>query len=171
MCSKFLTCGCNSTIRYDIICERSQLIVRVLNFVNMHCFTVIRSKCDLLFLFEKKLAPTDCDVKAGRFLLPKQCAEQYFPQFAGSQSMPLSIEDREGRSWLFVLRWWMYKKSRKYVLDGTRKCIEIMRWNMGDTMKFYRRVADGKLIFELQRTLAATPASNVPVPGDGVRNP
>jgi len=46
--------------------------------------------------------------------------------------MPLIVEDMGGQSWEFVLRWWLHKRSRKYVFYGTRKCVETMQWNAGD---------------------------------------
>jgi len=61
-----------------------QLIITILvvssinlsmDFVNMNSFTVVRENSDLLFLFEKKLAPSDCDPKLGRLLVPKHLAE------------------------------------------------------------------------------------------------
>lgn len=121
---------------------------------------------DLVFLFEKKLTPTDCDIRAGRLLVPKLCAEKFLPQVPGQHRVPLSIEDTEGLSWQFILRWWLNRKSRKYVLDGTRKCVETMQWNVGDTLKFYRKHSDGTLIMKLEKTHATSSGSGAAVPGD-----
>ncbi|KAH9603192.1 hypothetical protein KSS87_021912 [Heliosperma pusillum] len=87
----------------------------------------------LTFAFEKRLTPTDCNTVAGRLLLPKKYAEAFLPMPPGQQKMPVTMKDVEGRTWYLNLRWWPHKKSRKYVLDGTRNCMNEMGWNVGDS--------------------------------------
>ncbi|XP_074319428.1 B3 domain-containing transcription repressor VAL2-like [Silene latifolia] len=106
----------------------------------------------LTLAFEKKLTSTDCNPVAGRLLLPKKYAEEYFPMPPGRQKMPITMKDVQGRTWYLNMRWWPHKKSRKYVLDGTRSCIHEMGWNVGDSLKFYRQFPSGALVMEHQKS-------------------
>lgn len=111
-------------------------------------------KSDLIFLFQKKLTPTDCDPKSGRFLVPKFYAEKFLPMVPGQPSVPITIKDIKGRPWDLMLRWWQNKNRRKYVIDGTRACVQEMQWSVGDILKFYRNLPDNELIMDLVRTHA-----------------
>ncbi|KAL2924763.1 B3 domain-containing transcription repressor VAL2 [Bienertia sinuspersici] len=120
------------------------------------------TKSGRIFLFEKKLTPSDCDLRVGRLLLPKLHAEKLIHQPPAQRKKLVVINDTEGGFWNFTMRWWPNKRSRKYVLDGARQCREKMQWNVGDILKFYRQLSDGKMIMELQKGCECT-SSVIPV--------
>ncbi|KAK9689002.1 hypothetical protein RND81_09G027300 [Saponaria officinalis] len=106
---------------------------------------------ELTFLFEKVLTRTDCNPGPNRFLLPKHLAEAFLPMPPDEQKMPLAVKDTQGRTWNFVMRWWPHKNGRKYVLDGVRSCIQTMKWETGNTLKFYRQFPSGEHVIVLER--------------------
>ena len=61
--------------------------------------------------------------------------QKFLPMVPGQQSVPIMIKDTKGRPWDLTLRWWQNKNSRKYVLDGTKACVQEMHWNVGDVCK------------------------------------
>ncbi|KAJ8443440.1 hypothetical protein Cgig2_026227 [Carnegiea gigantea] len=90
-------------------------------------------KSDLIFLFQKKLTPTDCDPKAGRFLVPKFYAEKFLPMVPGQPSVPITIKDIKGRPWDLMLRWWQNKNSRKKLPDN-ELIVDLIRLHAGVTV-------------------------------------
>ncbi|CAF1864571.1 unnamed protein product [Brassica oleracea var. botrytis] len=83
-------------------------------------------------LFEKTLSASDAG-RIGRLVLPKACAEAYFPPISQSEGIPLKIQDVRGKEWIFQFRFWPNNNSRMYVLEGVTPCIQSMMLQAGDT--------------------------------------
>ncbi|XP_048226738.1 B3 domain-containing transcription repressor VAL1 [Ricinus communis] len=96
-------------------------------------------------LFEKVLSASDAG-RIGRLVLPKACAEAYFPPISQSEGLPLRIQDVKGREWTFQFRFWPNNNSRMYVLEGVTPCIQAMKLRAGDTITFSRIDPGGKLV-------------------------
>uniref|UniRef100_A0A2P2K8M4 B3 domain-containing transcription repressor VAL1 isoform X1 n=1 Tax=Rhizophora mucronata TaxID=61149 RepID=A0A2P2K8M4_RHIMU len=96
-------------------------------------------------LFEKVLSASDAG-RIGRLVLPKACAEAYFPPISQSEGVPLRIQDVKGREWTFQFRFWPNNNSRMYVLEGVTPCIQSMQLRAGDTITFSRIDPGGKLV-------------------------
>ncbi|KAJ8426066.1 hypothetical protein Cgig2_011283 [Carnegiea gigantea] len=62
-------------------------------------------------LFEKILSASDAS-RIGRLVLPKACAEAYFPPINQSEGLPLKIQDVKGNEWTFQFRFWPNNNSR-----------------------------------------------------------
>jgi hypothetical protein len=101
-------------------------------------------------LFEKMLSASDAG-RIGRLVLPKACAEAYFPPIHQPEGLPLKIQDVTGKEWVFQFRFWPNNNSRMYVLEGVTPCIQSMRLQAGDTVTFSRLEADGKLVMGYRR--------------------
>ncbi|KAL0305810.1 UNVERIFIED_CONTAM: B3 domain-containing protein [Sesamum radiatum] len=90
--------------------------------------------------------------RIGRLVLPKKCAEAYFPPISQPEGLPLKVQDVKGKEWVFQFRFWPNNNSRmlepegKLVMGG-RKASAIPSSDQGDEV-----------------TVIGTDASN---PGDG----
>nr|GMC88001.1 B3 domain-containing protein Os07g0563300-like isoform X2 [Ipomoea batatas] len=82
-------------------------------------------------LFEKMLSASDAG-KIGRLVLPKKCAEAYFPPISHPEGLPLKVQDLKGQEWLFQFRFWPNNNSRMYVLEGVTPCMQSMQLQAGD---------------------------------------
>ncbi|KAI8001131.1 B3 domain-containing protein Os07g0563300 [Camellia lanceoleosa] len=51
-------------------------------------------------LFEKMLSASDAG-RIGRLVLPKKCAEAYFPPISQPDGLPLKVQDSKGKEWMF----------------------------------------------------------------------
>ncbi|CAH9059768.1 unnamed protein product [Cuscuta europaea] len=123
-------------------------------------------------LFEKMLSASDAG-KIGRLVLPKKCAEAYFPPIPHPEGLPLKVQDLKGNEWVFQFRFWPNNNSRMYVLEGVTACMQSMQLQAGDIVTFSRIEPEGKLIMGC-RKLTSTPSvdqglgtSNTPI---GVAN-
>ncbi|CAL0306301.1 unnamed protein product [Lupinus luteus] len=96
-------------------------------------------------LFEKMLSASDAG-RIGRLVLPKACAEAYFPPISQPDGLPLQIQDVKGKEWVFQFRFWPNNNSRMYVLEGVTPCIQSMQLQAGDTVTFSRMDPEGKLV-------------------------
>uniref|UniRef100_A0A0A0LV82 CW-type domain-containing protein n=1 Tax=Cucumis sativus TaxID=3659 RepID=A0A0A0LV82_CUCSA len=83
-------------------------------------------------LFEKVLSASDAG-RIGRLVLPKACAEAYFPPISQSEGLPVKVQDVKGNEWTFQFRFWPNNNSRMYVLEGVTPCIQSMQLRAGDT--------------------------------------
>lgn len=101
-------------------------------------------------LFEKMLSASDAG-RIGRLVLPKACAEAYFPAISQPEGLPLKIQDVTGKDWAFQFRFWPNNNSRMYVLEGVTPCIQAMQLQAGDTVTFSRLDPEGKLIMGYRR--------------------
>ncbi|KAG5233575.1 B3 domain-containing transcription repressor VAL [Salix suchowensis] len=102
-------------------------------------------------LFEKILSASDAG-RIGRLVLPKACAETYFPPITQSEGIPVRIQDIKGREWTFQFRFWPNNNSRMYVLEGVTPCIQSMQLKAGDTITFSRIDPGGKLVMGFRRS-------------------
>ncbi|RDY07748.1 B3 domain-containing transcription repressor VAL1, partial [Mucuna pruriens] len=102
-------------------------------------------------LFEKVLSASDAG-RIGRLVLPKSCAEAYFPPISQSEGLPLQIRDVKGNEWIFQFRFWPNNNSRMYVLEGVTPCIQALQLNAGDTVIFSRIDPGGKFVMGYRRT-------------------
>ncbi|KAK4753246.1 hypothetical protein SAY87_022044 [Trapa incisa] len=108
-------------------------------------------------LFEKMLSASDAG-KIGRLVLPKKCAEAYFPQISQPEGLPLKVQDAKGSEWTFQFRFWPNNNSRMYVLEGVTPCIQSMQLQAGDIVTFSRLEPEGKLIMGFRKASAAQPS-------------
>ncbi|KAF9670957.1 hypothetical protein SADUNF_Sadunf13G0123100 [Salix dunnii] len=102
-------------------------------------------------LFEKILSASDAG-RIGRLVLPKACAEAYFPPISQSEGIPLRIQDMKGREWMFQFRFWPNNNSRMYVLEGVTPCIQSMQLKADDTITFSRIDPGGKLVMGFRKS-------------------
>ncbi|KAL2508214.1 B3 domain-containing transcription repressor VAL1 [Forsythia ovata] len=102
-------------------------------------------KSTIVPLFEKVLSASDAG-RIGRLVLPKACAEAYFPSINQSEGIPIRIQDIKGKEWTFQFRFWPNNNSRMYVLEGVTPCIQNMQVQAGDTVTFSRIDPGGQLV-------------------------
>ncbi|KAI4307785.1 hypothetical protein L6164_030931 [Bauhinia variegata] len=107
-------------------------------------------KSKVVPLFEKVLSASDAG-RIGRLVLPKACAEAYFPPISQSEGLPLQIQDGKGNEWTFQFRFWPNNNSRMYVLEGVTPCIQSMELQAGDTVTFSRKDPGGKLVMGFRK--------------------
>ncbi|XP_038693628.1 B3 domain-containing transcription repressor VAL2-like isoform X2 [Tripterygium wilfordii] len=117
-------------------------------------------------LFEKVLSASDAG-RIGRLVLPKACAEAYFPPISQPEGLPLRIQDVKGKEWVFQFRFWPNNNSRMYVLEGVTPCIQSMQLQAGDTVIFSRMDPEGKLVMGFRKaskpiTMQSLKGSNDP---------
>ncbi|KAI4371092.1 hypothetical protein MLD38_019362 [Melastoma candidum] len=108
-------------------------------------------------LFEKMLSASDAG-KIGRLVLPKKCAEAYFPAISQPEGLPLKVQDAKGSEWVFQFRFWPNNNSRMYVLEGVTPCIQSMQLQAGDIVTFSRLEPEGKLIMGFRKASTAPPS-------------
>ncbi|KAH0469072.1 hypothetical protein IEQ34_002304 [Dendrobium chrysotoxum] len=101
-------------------------------------------------LFEKMLSASDAG-RIGRLVLPKKCAEAYFPLISQPEGLPLKMQDASGKEWVFQFRFWPNNNSRMYVLEGVTPCIQSMQLQAGDTVTFSRIDPEGKLVMGFRK--------------------
>eukprot|EP00250_Pteridium_aquilinum_P014911 c22279_g1_i1 orf=180-2306(+) len=116
----------------------------------LQSFTNKDSNSTIIPLFEKVLSASDAG-KIGRLVLPKACAEAYFPPISQAEGLPITVQDISGKDWTFQFRFWPNNNSRMYVLEGITPCIQSMHLQAGDTVIFSRRDPEGKLVMGYRR--------------------
>jgi hypothetical protein len=112
-------------------------------------------KSTVVPLFEKVLSASDAG-RIGRLVLPKACAEAYFPHISHSEGLPLRVQDVKGNEWTFQFRFWPNNNSRMYVLEGVTPCIQAMELRAGDTVTFSRIDPGGKLVIGFRKSSNST---------------
>ncbi|CAI9087602.1 OLC1v1021710C1 [Oldenlandia corymbosa var. corymbosa] len=105
-------------------------------------------------LFEKMLSASDAG-RIGRLVLPKKCAEAYFPPISSPDGVPLEVQDLKGKDWIFQFRFWPNNNSRMYVLEGITPCIQSMQLQAGDIVTFSRIEPEGKLVMGCRKVSSA----------------
>ncbi|KAH6828299.1 hypothetical protein C2S53_014075 [Perilla frutescens var. hirtella] len=122
-------------------------------------------KSNIVPLFEKILSASDAG-RIGRLVLPKACAETFFPLINQSEGIPIRIQDIKGKEWTFQFRFWPNNNSRMYVLEGVTPCIQNMQVQAGDTVTFSRIEPGGQLVIGCRKAInngdaqdSQTPAS------------
>ncbi|XP_010447454.1 PREDICTED: B3 domain-containing transcription repressor VAL2 isoform X3 [Camelina sativa] len=113
------------------------------------------SNSKIIPLFEKVLSASDAG-RIGRLVLPKACAEAYFPPISQPEGLPLKIQDIKGKEWVFQFRFWPNNNSRMYVLEGVTPCIQSMQLQAGDTVTFSRTDPEGKLVMGYRKATNST---------------
>ncbi|POO03696.1 Zinc finger-type transcription factor, partial [Trema orientale] len=108
-------------------------------------------------LFEKMLSASDAG-RIGRLVLPKKCAEAYFPPISQPEGLPLKVQDAKGKEWIFQFRFWPNNNSRMYVLEGVTPCIQSMQLQAGDIVTFSRLEPEGKLVMGFRKASVAPPS-------------
>ncbi|KAK8619352.1 hypothetical protein V6N13_133314 [Hibiscus sabdariffa] len=108
------------------------------------------SNSTIVPLFEKVLSASDAG-RIGRLVLPKACAEAYFPLISQPEGLPLRIQDVKGNEWMFQFRFWPNNNSRMYVLEGVTPCMQSMQLQAGDTVTFSRMDPEGKLVMGFRK--------------------
>nr|XP_010327146.1 B3 domain-containing transcription factor VAL3 isoform X6 [Solanum lycopersicum] len=103
-------------------------------------------------LFQKSLTATDADLTLSRLVIPKKCAEAYFPPLSGPHKIPINILDTDGKEWNFHFRFWPNSRSKMYVLEGLRDYMVSKKWQAGDVVTFYRIEPGQKLVMGLRNT-------------------
>ncbi|KAJ0809476.1 putative transcription factor C2C2-GATA family [Helianthus annuus] len=126
----------------------------------------LNSNCTLTPLFEKILSASDAG-RIGRLVLPKACAEAYFPPINQSEGVPLKIRDIKGKEWTFQFRFWPNNNSRMYVLEGVTPCIQNMQLQAGDTVIFSRLDPEDKLVIGCRKATVLADAPALPNPVNG----
>ncbi|KAI4306286.1 hypothetical protein L6164_029575 [Bauhinia variegata] len=111
-------------------------------------------KSTVVPLFEKVLSASDAG-RIGRLVLPKACAEAYFPSISQSEGLPLRIQDVKGNEWTFQFRFWPNNNSRMYVLEGVTPCIQSMELRAGDTVTFSRIDPGGKMMMGFRKAASS----------------
>ncbi|CAH9074866.1 unnamed protein product [Cuscuta europaea] len=102
-------------------------------------------KSTIVPLFEKVLSASDAG-RIGRLVIPKACAEAYFPYITQYEGIPIRVQDVKGKEWVFQFRFWPNNNSRMYVLEGVTPCIQNMQLQAGDTVTF-SRIDPGRKLF------------------------
>ncbi|KAF3657981.1 putative B3 domain-containing protein-like isoform X2 [Capsicum annuum] len=98
----------------------------------------------------------DADLALSRLVIPKKCAEAYFPPLSGPHKIPINILDTEGKEWNFHYRFWPNSRSKMYVLEGLRDYMVSKKWRAGDVVTFYRIEPGQKLVMGLRNTSAGS---------------
>ncbi|KAK9057524.1 hypothetical protein SSX86_022360 [Deinandra increscens subsp. villosa] len=129
----------------------------------------LNANCTVTPLFEKILSASDAG-RIGRLILPKACAEAYFPRIDQSEGVPIKFRDIKGKEWTFQFRFWPNNNSRMYVLEGIALFIQIMQLQAGDTVIFSRIEPEDKLvIFSRKASVLAEPSALTnPVSGGAI---
>ncbi|KAI3697947.1 hypothetical protein L6452_31053 [Arctium lappa] len=120
------------------------------------------SKTKVTPLFEKKLTASDAG-RIGRLVLPKRCAEAYFPPVLEPLGEPLIIQDVEGKDWELNFRFWPNNNSRMYVLEGFSPLVKSMDLEEGDTVTFSRLEPEGKLVMGYRKAKIASSSNQTMV--------
>ncbi|KAI7753455.1 hypothetical protein M8C21_007450 [Ambrosia artemisiifolia] len=126
----------------------------------------LNSNCTITPLFEKVLSASDAG-RIGRLVLPKACAEAYFPLIDQSDGVPIKVRDIKGKEWTFQFRFWPNNNSRMYVLEGVNQCIQNMQLQAGDTVIFSRLDPEDKLLIWCRKATVLADASADPNPVNG----
>ncbi|XP_068645936.1 B3 domain-containing protein Os07g0679700-like isoform X2 [Aristolochia californica] len=121
------------------------------------------SNSTIVPLFEKVLSASDAG-RIGRLVLPKACAEAYFPPISQPEGLPLKIQDAKGKDWVFQFRFWPNNNSRMYVLEGVTPCIQSMQLQAGDTVTFSRLEPEGKLVMGFRKASNSLAMQDTQVP-------
>ncbi|GER53037.1 transcription factor, partial [Striga asiatica] len=124
---------------------------------------LLRSNSVVIPLFEKMLSASDAG-RIGRLILPKRCAEAFFPCISQAEGTPLKIQDMNGKEWVLQFRFWSNNHSRMYVLEGITPCIQSMQLSAGDVVTFSWLEPDGKLVIGGRKVSAIQSSDQV----DGV---
>ncbi|KAL9271006.1 B3 domain-containing transcription repressor VAL2-like protein, partial [Drosera capensis] len=85
---------------------------------------------------ERRVSANDAS-RVGRLVLPKKCAENYFPPVSLPEGLPLQVRDEKGNDWSFRFRFWTNNN--------------IWKLQAGDVVTFSRLEPEGKLIIGFRK--------------------
>ncbi|PWA96698.1 B3 domain-containing protein [Artemisia annua] len=102
-------------------------------------------------LFEKVVSTTDSNLKTSRMRIPRNYATAHFPEVTGTEVVPLNIIDTDGKEWGVYFRCWPHYNKATYVMTGLKDFYVSKNLQAGDTVAFYRRDTDGKIVMELRK--------------------
>ncbi|KAL4580257.1 hypothetical protein LXL04_016443 [Taraxacum kok-saghyz] len=149
-CGKLVHCGCIVSLDDYSLLDSNGIIC--INCSKTNCNIAPESEPALIPLFEKVLTNSDSNSKFGRIIIPKKHAEAYFPKVSESQEIPLSVMDTEGNEWNLYFRSWAHKYSKMYHLKGIRDFLLLNNLQAGDTVAFYIKESDGKIVMEARKS-------------------
>ncbi|KAK9269747.1 hypothetical protein L1049_001525 [Liquidambar formosana] len=118
-------------------------------------------------LFEKILSPTDTDHKLARLVIPKKCAEAYFPKISQQQGLRIKVLDTRGKEWVFHYRYWSNHNGKMYILEGLKDYMNLMQWKPGDKVIFYQIEPEGQLVMGLKKASSVPQHLEEPAPALG----
>ncbi|KAL3508615.1 hypothetical protein ACH5RR_028016 [Cinchona calisaya] len=176
-CGKLVHCGC-------IVSFKTYLLLDFGGVICMEClrinFAKARNRCLPLRIQQdvtrqtgiepqyrpqgtdsELLSATDADPKLARLIIPKKCAEAFFPDISEPRGFTVKIYDIEGKEWEFNYRYWINGGSKMYILEGLRDFMISKRWQAGDTVTFYKVEPGGRLVMGLRRTSSFQPPNGV----------
>ncbi|PWA74435.1 VP1/ABI3-like 3 [Artemisia annua] len=113
----------------------------------------------LIPLFEKVLAAADTG-KSRWLVLPKNCAEKFFPSIDDQVSKQIVCQDTEGEDWRFKFRSLPKNKGRMYVLDEFYLYVQAMELSLGDTVTFSRLDPERKLVIGYRKNSSESPSNH-----------
>ncbi|GMH33643.1 hypothetical protein BSKO_01477 [Bryopsis sp. KO-2023] len=85
--------------------------------------------------YEKPLTSSDAN-GAGRVVIPKAIAEQFFPALDNQAGVPIEASDSMGNAYTFRFRFWINNQSRMYLLEGVGEMHQRYDLKVGDVMIF-----------------------------------
>uniref|UniRef100_A0A7N0TQ64 Uncharacterized protein n=1 Tax=Kalanchoe fedtschenkoi TaxID=63787 RepID=A0A7N0TQ64_KALFE len=130
--------------------NKNQLLTRYLPRTTDEELQKIAGSSEIKPLFEKTLSASDAG-RIGRLVVPKKCAEAYFPHISQPEGLPLKVQDVKGKEWVFQFRFWPNNNSRMYVLEGVTSYIQSMQLLAGDKVTFSRLEPEGKLVMGFRK--------------------
>ncbi|KAK1430982.1 hypothetical protein QVD17_14143 [Tagetes erecta] len=86
----------------------------------------------------------------------KSCRKVFFPRVSRGKSIALQVLDTDGTEWNLLYKCWYYRKNTVFLLQGLTDFFKSKNWQAGDTVAFYRREVDKKIIIELKKTSTLT---------------
>ncbi|KAG6472857.1 B3 domain-containing protein Os03g0120900-like [Zingiber officinale] len=104
-------------------------------------------------MFDKVVTPSDVG-KLNRLVIPKQCAERFFPlePEMADKGVVLCFEDAGGERWSFRYSYW--HSSQSYVMTkGWSRFVKDKNLHAGDTVSFLRATAGSRLFIDLHHRL------------------
>ncbi|KAG6424361.1 hypothetical protein SASPL_114778 [Salvia splendens] len=131
-CGKLVHCGC-------IVSFGTHLLLDFGGVICMEC-----SRLNFLLILSA------ADLKLARLIIPKRCAENFFPDISGLHGLRIKIQDIDGNEWEFH---YLDAGSRVYVLEGLRDYMISNKCQSGDTVTFYRVEPGGKVVMGLRKQL------------------
>ncbi|GJV32423.1 B3 domain-containing protein, partial [Tanacetum coccineum] len=114
----------------------------------------------LVLLFEKVLTANDAKRKHSYIIIPNKHAKAHFSEAFESERFPINILDTDGNNWDFKFRCWVNGNKKKFVIKGVTNFIIAKDLVAGDTVVFYRRESDGKIILEIRKPCAEIPTDH-----------
>nr|GEY39053.1 hypothetical protein [Tanacetum cinerariifolium] len=115
----------------------------------------------LVLLFEKVLTAHDARREQSYIIIPNKHAKAHFSEAFKRDRFPITILDTDGNNWDFYFRRWVNTgNKKKFVLKGISDFIITKDLVAGDTVAFYRRESDGKIILEIRKPCVEIPTDH-----------